>query len=119
VWYFDRQDGQPERVLVHFWIVAAEGSSSDTGFLQVLELRNGHPTVTQDFEYDEQAHPWTGVSFNPHTGVLRISVRSDDGSAHCCPEHVDAIWFDWSEDRFKLSRWKQVKVPHKLRGQPQ
>lgn len=85
IWYFDFQDHQARRALISLWVVEAVGSSSNTGFILLFEIVNGHATITRQFAYDLQA-PGTGAVFNPKTGLLRIKARANDGSAHCCPQ---------------------------------
>ena len=111
VWYFDLRDGQPQRALVSVVFFSAVGSSSNTGILLVFALRDEHPTVTQQLDYDLQA-PGTGESFERRLEILTVKARSDDGSAHCCPQHLDVASFKWEQDRFGLKSYKTLALLH-------
>jgi hypothetical protein len=75
------------------------GSCTRAGKLQVFALRDHHPTIVQQIEYDRHANG-TGALFNPMTGHLDIVGRADDASPNCCPRHLDIMRFDWDGRRF-------------------
>lgn len=111
IWYFDFQDHQPRRVLVSLSLVQAAGSSSDTGYVLLFEIINSRLTITRQFAYDLQA-PGTGSKFNPKTGLLTITARANDGSAHCCPQNLETAIFKWQGEDFKLIHRNVVKLPN-------
>lgn len=83
------------------------GSCTNLGKIQVFTLRDGHPVVTQHFEYDRDA---TGVSdsFTSGNDRLIIVARSEDHSAHCCPAHLDIVRLDWDGSKFVLKTSKTI-----------
>lgn len=101
---------EKDHVLLVFDYFSAVGSSSDRGIVQVLTLRDGHPIVTQELDYDRQA-PGTGESFDPKKLVLTITARASDQSAHCCPENIEKEIFEWDGSRFTLRRSIVSKLP--------
>lgn len=111
IWYFDFQDHQPRHALVSLQIEEAVGSSSNTGFLLLFEIVNGHLTITQQFAYELQA-PGTGRVFNPKTGWLTIKARANDGSAHCCPQNLETAVFKWQGQNFKLIHRDITNLPN-------
>jgi hypothetical protein len=107
--YIDALNGEPQYALLDIGDVRWAGSSTNTGILQLVHLEDGHLTVVQQISYDLQA-PGTGVKFNPRTGILLITGRSDDHSAHCCPENVDVVAFKWTGKSFELRTFHRVPV---------
>ena len=75
------------------------GSCTVLGRVQVFELQAGHPTVTQEIEYDRHA-PGTAVQFDPKTQTLTIIGRSNDHTPNCCPKNLDVMRFDWNGRNF-------------------
>jgi len=97
------------RVIITFTLFGCGGSCSQRGYVQVITLVDGHPTIIQELSFDSQAQD-TGATFDPKRGSLRIVARSNDGSAHCCPEHVDEALFALENGKFVLKSWKQLPI---------
>jgi len=108
-WYFDFQDGLPRHALVSLDYFDAAGSSSYDGILLLFTIINGHPVVSQQFDYDRQA-PGTGDTFNTKLGLLTIKARAEDDSAHCCPENLETDESAWQGQKFKLRNRKIQKL---------
>jgi hypothetical protein len=83
------------------------GSGTTVGKIQVFALRDGHPTIIQQIEYDRHA---AGVSdsFEPWNGRLIIVGRSNDPSPNCCASRLDVMRFDWNGARFVLKVSKKI-----------
>lgn len=106
VWYFN--DGI--HVLVSLDYTGGPESQMDEGSLLLFELRNANLVNTQAFEYDRNA-PGTGVSFDPSSGRLIVDARSNDGSAVCCPEHLDVVEFDWNGNGRHFQQMSTKTIP--------
>lgn len=90
---------------------SAGGSSSDDAVLQLFQLgTDGKLVLVQQLTFDRQADG-TGVAFNTVTHELTITARSDDGSAHCCPEHVDVVKYRWGGGRFVQTSASRKTLP--------
>ncbi|HYM78299.1 MAG TPA: hypothetical protein VE377_20165 [Candidatus Dormibacteraeota bacterium] len=83
------------------------GSCTTLGRIQVFTLRDSHPTIVQQIEYDRHAEG-TGATFNSMTGHLDVVARADDHSPNCCPMHLDIMRFDWNGKRFVPKASKTV-----------
>ena len=110
VWYFDFHDDQPRHALISLNFFSVGASSSERGFLLLFEIINGHPVITQQFDYDRQA-PGAGDNFNWKLGILTIKGRADDDSPHCCPENLETDAFRWRGQKFALRTRKITKLP--------
>ena len=109
--YFDRDSkGIPQHALIVLTYTSIAGSSSEEGVIQVFGIRAGHPRATQQLDYDRQA-PGTGSTFDPSTGLLTVTARTADDSAHCCPKHVDIACYRWNGNEFKLEQSRTVALP--------
>jgi hypothetical protein len=93
------------------WL-ACGGSCSNDELLFVFAVENGHTVITQELDFDVQA-AGAGTWFNAASGKLTIKARSDDGSAHCCPQHIDVVSFRWSGDKFELEKSQTVPIASK------
>ena len=79
------------------------GSCSEQGDLLVLELRSGRLFETHQITYDLQA-TGAGARFSSETGVLVVKARAEDGSPHCCAEHLDVATLKWDGTAFRVLR---------------
>lgn len=104
---FDDVYGKSTHALLEFDCFSAGASSSDEGVLLVISLRDNKPAIVQELEYDRQADT-IGDKFDPKTGRLIVTARSDDGTPHCCPEHVDIVTFKWNGQSFTRVSVKTV-----------
>lgn len=77
------------------------------GKVQVFTLRDQHPSIVQQIEYDRHAEG-TGATFNSMTGHLDIVARTDEPSPNCCPKHLDILRFDWNGNRFVPKASKRI-----------
>ena len=101
--YFDLdQKGKPQHALVVLNYLTIAGSSSEEGVIQVFGIRNDRLVMIQQFAYDRQA-PGTGETFDRAAGVLTVTARTDDQSAHCCPKSIDIVSYRWIVDRRGIS----------------
>jgi hypothetical protein len=108
--YFRPGNNEPERALLIFSLFYAGGSSTDLGGIYIFALHDNHPVLIQELSYDRQAEG-TGEIFNPRDLSLTIRARAQDGSAHCCPEHLDIERFQWNGWRFRLAGRKVIALP--------
>lgn len=104
--YFGSLHGATQRALLTVTDLGCGGSCSENGEVMVFELRKGNLFETQQITYNHQA-PGAGVDFSPRTGVLVISGRHEDNSAHCCPDKLDVATFKWDGKAFRV---RSVKV---------
>ncbi|MGO9642158.1 MAG: hypothetical protein ACLP1Y_12745 [Candidatus Acidiferrales bacterium] len=110
VHYINASNREPQYALLDIGDIEGLGSSTNTGILQVVRLKDNHIKVVQQLSYDLQA-PGTGVTFNPETGILLITGRSNDDSAHCCPKSVDVMTFKWTGASFRLQSFDSHSLP--------
>jgi len=108
-YYFRSGIAGPQRALVLLSDLGVGGSSSDIGILSLFQLDSGVLTITQQFQYDEQA-TGTGVEFNPGAGILIIRARSNDFSPHCCPKSLDAVTFQWTGKQFEEESHRTIPI---------
>ena len=109
-WTFDIQGGKARHALVSLAYTFGGGSSQCQGFLFVFELRYGHPVAIQQFMYDAQVKG-SGAKFDPATGKLTVTGRSNDGSPHCCPKNVDVVTYAWTPKGFVQTGRRVVPAP--------
>jgi len=83
-----------------------------TGVVQVFELRDGHPTIAQQIEFDSKAQG-TGVIFDAESLTLTLVGRSrhEEDEAECCPKNLDVVTYRWEGQEFVQTSYKRVPVP--------
>ena len=82
------------------------------GVVQVMELRNSRPVITQQIEFDSKAQR-TGATFDAHSLSLTVIGRSrhEEDEAECCPKNLDVVAYRWDGEQFVQSSYKRVPVP--------
>lgn len=112
IWYFDTTDGVPRHALISMQATGCGGSCSSTGYLFLFELRNEHPIIVQQLEFDAHANG-TGASFDETAGLLRVKSKSWDGSPNCCAQRLDVVSYKWSKNGFLQSKvWVEAAPQH-------
>lgn len=96
-------------LLVTDWL-GCGASCNDTGMVQVFEQQGGHPVLIQQIGFDSDA-VGAGATFDNDSSTLTVTGRSNDGSAHCCPEHLDVVTYRWKNEEFVQTDYKRVPVP--------
>lgn len=108
VHYFDLESGEPRFALATFWYITVGGSSSPSGVIQVFEIKDNHPAVIQQIEYNIRGEG-ARSTFNPKRGTLTVwSVHSWE---HCCPKTLDEEHFTWTDSNFVLTGYRSVPMP--------
>lgn len=103
IWYFD------SRALVTLDLLSCGGSCSDQHLLYLFAIEDGHPAIQQTIGFDVQVEG-AGQWFDPGLRTLTVKARSDDGSAHCCPEHMDVVVFRWTGKKFEIDKSETIPV---------
>jgi len=80
-------------LLVTDWL-SCGASCNDTGMVQVYEPQAGHPVLLQQIGFDSDA-VGTDATFDKDSLTLTVTGRSNDGSAHCCPQNLDVVTYQW------------------------
>jgi Protein of unknown function (DUF2939) len=96
-------------LLVTDWL-SCGASCNDTGMVQVYEPQAGHPVLIQQIGFDSDA-VGTDATFDKDSSTLTITGRSNDGSAHCCPQNLDVVTYQWEGQEFVQTSYKRVPVP--------
>jgi hypothetical protein len=78
--FFKSQSGNEQFALISLYWMDCGGSCTTLGKIQVFALREGHPRIIQQIEYDRHAEG-TSDSFKPWNGHLVIVGRGNDDSA--------------------------------------
>ena len=100
--YFEYFNQQPNHSLASMiWSTVGANTSSTTsvGLLQVFEVRDGHPVVTQQIRYNRLGD-LTGASFNPDT--LALTVKANRWSDHGTVAEIEVGKFRWDGKKFVL-----------------
>ena len=96
-------------LLVTDWL-GCGASCNDTGMVQVFELQSGHPVLIQQIGFDSDA-VGADATFDNDSSTLTVTGRSNDGSAHCCPQNLDVVTYQWGGQEFVQTSYKRVPVP--------
>jgi hypothetical protein len=96
-------------VLATDW-VGCGASCHSSGIVQVFELRDDHPVLVQQIDFDSDAKG-AGTTFDDETRTLTITGRSNEESPHCCPKSLDVVMYRWEGQQFVQSSYKRVPVP--------
>ncbi len=110
VYFFKGLNGIAEHALVDVGWISVGGSSTNTSYLIVFEVRGGRLHVTQQISYDAHAQWWTLDKFYPESGTLIVLGRTSDDSPHCCPRSLDEVMFEWKQDRFEITDAERLYV---------
>jgi hypothetical protein len=108
--YFGSSTTGGERAFVSIDWLSVGGSSSPSGFLQVFGIKDEHPFVFQQIEYNERGEG-VGSSFDARKGTL--TIRGVHGWEHCCPTTLDVGTFRWNGSRFLLVRTNSIPMPNR------
>jgi hypothetical protein len=109
---FDGGAGSGERTLVTTEWRGCGADCQITGVVQVFELRNSHPAIIQQIEFDSKAQG-TGATFDPVSLTLTVTGRGkhEEDEAECCPKNLDIVTYRWEGQQFVQSSYKRVPVP--------
>ncbi len=79
-------------LLVYSVLYTGDGLSNCTGIVQLLELRQGHLTLADQFSYD--CRGGAGADWNNHKRQLTVrAARYTLGDKPCCPSQYDSVVF--------------------------
>ncbi|MCL5288555.1 MAG: hypothetical protein M1453_11265 [Acidobacteria bacterium] len=97
--------GGAEQAVALFDAVFIGGSSSNTGYAQVLELANGQLRVVYQISFDTdglrgELEGWRS-KYEPAKKALTIRASHYmPGDAHCCISAIDVVTFRWTGKEF-------------------
>jgi hypothetical protein len=98
--YFEYFNEQPNHALAAItWSTAGPSGTTAIGLLQVFEVRDGHPVVTEQIRYN-RIGDLTGASFNPTT--LALTVKANRWSEHATAANIEVGKFRWDGKKFVL-----------------
>lgn len=104
--------GNGERALVTTEWRGCGADCQLSGVTQVFELRDGHPVISQQIEFNSKAQG-AGSSFDASALTLTVIGRSryeaDEGE--CCPKNLDVVTYRWQGQQFEQASYKRVPVP--------
>jgi hypothetical protein len=95
IWYLEGSDATRQHALISIEATGCGGSCSSTGYLFLFELKDKHPVVVEQLEFDDHAYG-AGASFNANSGLLVVKSKSEDGSPNCCAQRLDVISYKWN-----------------------
>ena len=108
-WLIPTLPGKPEYAIVHFIHTAIGGSSSQTGFVQLLCIEGSHPVLRQELRFIP-VDADSGCSYDPKTGELAIIAKSDDPSPDVSPKSVDHVLYRWNGNDLERIGWQTVST---------
>lgn len=104
--------GQDHRLAYYEWGWYA-ASSSQSGVVQVFELRDGKVSITQqiDFDMHHGGHA-VGASFDPNSRTITVrSVPYESPDGRCCPTYINIVTFRWDGQLFVSVRARRAPLP--------
>lgn len=98
-----------QRAVIDILWRSCGGSCSETGLVQVFELRSGHPTVVEQITYERHT-PNTGAKLEAEPRILIVTGRSSEPSPNCCPKSLDLMSFEWDGKEFIFKSSNRVAL---------
>ena len=102
--------GKTQQAIIVLSWTSCGGSCTNTGVVQLIAIRAGHPVIKQQFVFNSHA-PGTGATFDKKSLTLKITGRSDDDSPNCCARNFDVVKYQWQGSRFVQKSYKRVPAP--------
>jgi hypothetical protein len=99
---------EPRAVIDILWR-SCGGSCSESGLVQVFELRSGRPVVVEQITYERHA-PDTGAKLETGSRILTVTGRSSEPSPNCCPKSLDVMTFEWDGKEFIFKSSNRVAL---------
>jgi hypothetical protein len=109
VFCFNQGTTEEHALVVLNW-TGCGASCNSTGIVQLFAVRAKRPVITQEFTFDSDALG-AGTKFDENSLTLTITGRSDDESAHCCPESLDVVTYRWQGSKFERQGYERVAAP--------
>jgi hypothetical protein len=101
---------QAEHAVVTTDRMGCGASCHSSGSVQVFALRDNHPVITQEFDFDSNALG-ARATFDDKSQTLTIAGRSAEESPDCCPKSLDVVTYQWEGQQFVQSNYKRAPVP--------
>lgn len=107
VFCFHERTNQAEHAVVATDWMGCGASCHSSGAVQIFTLRDNHPLLTQQIDFDSNAEG-TGAIFDDNSQTLTITGRSNEESPDCCPKSLDVVTYRWEGQQFVQSSYKRI-----------
>ncbi|MFN7957378.1 MAG: hypothetical protein U0P46_03480 [Holophagaceae bacterium] len=108
-WVVPSKQGTPQLAFLYFVQTRIGGSSSKTGFVQMLAIENSQLVIKHEYSFIPLDIPHV-CDFDPSSGELTIVAKSDDLSPAFAPEQADHVLYRLAGDQLELVAWKTVST---------
>lgn len=107
VWFLKETNGESGALIY----IGDSTGKQDAGKLFLLERRDDNPVITEEIDFDLNANG-SGVSApSDIAGTFVILSRAEDGTAICCPKHLDVVTLQWDGNLLKRTLSRVDDIP--------
>jgi hypothetical protein len=117
--YLPKSKDGVDRAVILIDGTSVGGSSSNSGYVLVLELRNGVLQISQMIHADTDVlrgedDPRSMVFSSKNGRLVVKSSHYEPGDAHCCISSIDVVSFRWTGMKFEQVSVKKVPSSYGL-----
>ncbi|MGB2677326.1 MAG: hypothetical protein WAN12_09620 [Candidatus Acidiferrum sp.] len=102
--------GESQFAIAYIVWASGAGSTNDEDFVQLLELKEGHLKVVQQFYFNVRGSRRAGAFFNPKTNLL--TIKAINCWEHSCGTRLDVVQFKFDGGLLKQMRYWHEPLPY-------